>query len=60
MAQQMRPDSFVVSAGYGECWPGYIPTAAAFADNFTDTWLWIAPGAEERMRAALEKTLIRA
>jgi len=57
MAQRMRPDSFVVSIGYGECWPGYIPTAAAFRDDFQDKWLWTASGAEERMRAALERVL---
>jgi hypothetical protein len=57
MAQETRPDSFVVSIGYGECWPGYVPTKAGFDDNFTDVWLWVAPGAEERIRAALKKVL---
>lgn len=57
MAQKMRPDSFVVSIGYGECWPGYIPTESAFDENFQDTWLWVGPGAEARMRAALESVL---
>ena len=28
-AQRMRPDSFVMVPGYGECAPGYIPTAEA-------------------------------
>jgi hypothetical protein len=58
MAQEMRPDSFVVSVGYGECWPGYIPTKAAFDDNFGDSWLWVAPGSESRMRSALERVLL--
>lgn len=57
MAQQLRPESLVVSLGYGECWPGYIPTEAAFGDNFTDKWLWAAPGSEARMRAALEQIM---
>lgn len=57
LAQSLRPDSFVLSVGYGECWPGYIPTAAAFADGFDDHWLWVAPGSEARIRAALEKLL---
>lgn len=57
MAQKMRPDSFVVSIGYGECWPGYIPTKAAFGDNFNDTWLWVAPGSETRIKAALKRVL---
>ncbi len=58
LAQRMRPDSFVVSIGYGECWPGYIPTAAAFGDRFANKWLWTAPGAEEKIRAALERVLL--
>jgi hypothetical protein len=57
MAQQMRPDSFVVSIGYGECWPGYIPTEAAFDDNFHDKWLWVAPGSEGRIHGALKRVL---
>ncbi len=60
LAQKMRPDSFVVSIGYGECWTGYIPTAAAFGDNFANKWLWTAPGAEEKIRAALERVLLPA
>lgn len=57
-AQQTAPDAFVVSVGYGECWPGYLPTDAAFADGFHDKWLWVPPGSEQRLRAALE-TLLR-
>jgi hypothetical protein len=57
IAQEMKPDSFVVSIGYGECWPGYIPTKASFDDKFEDTWLWVAPGCEAPIRKALKKTL---
>ena len=57
MAQQMKQDSFVVSMGYGECWPGYIPTNAGFADGFHDKWLWVAPGSERRIEEALTKVL---
>jgi hypothetical protein len=57
MAQQMRSDAFVVSIGYGECWPGYIPTESAFKDNFHDKWLWVAPGSEQRIRTALKQVL---
>lgn len=57
MAQEMRPDSMVMCIGYGECWPGYIPTAAAERDGFTDFWCWVAPGSEPRVRAALERAL---
>jgi hypothetical protein len=57
MAQQLRPDSFVATLGYGECWTGYIPTDAAFADRFNHDWRWVGPGAEPRIRAALERVL---
>ena len=58
IAQKMQPDSFVVSIGYGECWPGYVPTADAFADKFNDVWLWVASGCEPRIRKALEQVLL--
>jgi hypothetical protein len=56
-AQRLRPDSFVLCIGYGECWPGYIPTAAAFADHFRDVWLWVAEDCEPRVQEALAKVL---
>lgn len=58
MAQRMRPDSFVLCIGYGECWPGYIPTQAAFAENFNHDWRWAGPGSEDRLRAALKTVLL--
>jgi hypothetical protein len=57
MAQKLRPESFVMSIGYGECWPGYIPTQQAFEENFADQWLWTAPGAEQRIQQALGRVL---
>lgn len=57
IAQQMRPDSFVMGIGYGECWPGYIPTRAAFEDNFNHGWRWVGRGSEAIIRKALEKVL---
>jgi hypothetical protein len=59
MAQRLRPESFVITLGYGECWPGYIPTPAAEADNFRDVWLWVGPGCEPRVREALMRVLQR-
>ncbi len=59
MAQKIRPDCFVMVMGYGECAPGYIPTEKAHQEgdgNLSD-WCWVAPGAEKRMTAALEKLL---
>ena len=57
MAQSMRPDATVMTIGYGECWPGYIPTDADFRDGFRDKWLWVAPGSEARVRRALQEVL---
>jgi hypothetical protein len=58
LARQMRPDAPVMSIGYGECWPGYIPTDDAFREGFEDHWLWVAPGAEGRIAAALQRLLV--
>ena len=59
LAQKLRPTSFVMCLGYGECWPGYIPTDANFDEHFEDNWLWVAPGSEQRLRTALQKVLIQ-
>lgn len=56
-AQKIRPDQFVMTIGYGECWPGYVPTESDFHDGFHDKWLWVAPGSEARMLEALKKAL---
>ena len=57
MAQRICPESFVLSIGYGECWPGYVPTRAAFEDDFGHSWRWVGPGCEERIRAALRDVM---
>ena len=57
MAQQQQPDSMVVSIGYGECWPGYIPTTQGFEEKFENSWYWVAPGSDKRMAAALRHVL---
>ncbi len=59
LAQRLRPDSFVMVAGYGECAPGYIPTEKAFEEGDTNLhdWCWVAPGAEKAMSAALAEAL---
>ena len=57
-AQALRPDSFVMTLGYGECAPGYIPTAQAAAEGYNDHYSWIAfPECEETMRMALKAAL---
>jgi hypothetical protein len=57
MAQRLRPDVPIVCVGYGECWTGYIPTRDAFAEGFTDQWLWVDRGADAEMRTALLNVL---
>lgn len=57
MAQEMAPDDFVVSMGYGECWPGYIPMNTSFNDRFHDNWLWVPPGSENRIQKVLQTVL---
>lgn len=58
-AQDLRPDSFVVVAGYGESATGYIPTDRHFEENDPNLhdWCWVAKGSEARLRAALATLL---
>ncbi len=58
-AQQVRPESFVVVAGYGECGPGYIPTdqAREEGDSNLGTWCWVDPGSEARMKTVIRQVL---
>lgn len=58
MAQRMRRDSCVICIGYGQCWPGYVPTRSAFEDGFDNVWRWTARGAESKIRNALEEVLV--
>lgn len=58
-AQSLRPNGFVVTVGYGECAPGYIPIERAWEENdgnLTD-WCWVDPGCESRMKRAIETVL---
>ncbi len=58
-AQRERPGSFVCVAGYGEGATGYVPTEQHIVEhdsNLSDWW-WVAPGSEERMRAAIHASL---
>lgn len=58
-AQSMRPDAFVAVAGYGECAPGYIPSASATEESFIEThdWCWVNRGVHESMLAAMREAL---
>ncbi|NOX54330.1 MAG: hypothetical protein GXP27_07780 [Planctomycetes bacterium] len=58
-AQQTRPDSFVMVAGFGECAPGYIPTEKTRAEGFVKEhgYCWVAAGSEQVILAALRRAL---
>jgi hypothetical protein len=59
LAQQLRPDAFVVTVGYGESGTGYIPTVKHVKErdgNLTD-WNWVAPGSEAIMTDAIKKVM---
>jgi len=61
LAQRTRPDSFVMTMGYGECATGYIPTDKHFeeGDGNLHDWCWVAPGSERRMADAIKAALQR-
>jgi hypothetical protein len=58
-AQRTRPDSFVVTMGYGESATGYIPTEKHFEedDGNLHDWCWVATGSEARMVEAIRAAL---
>lgn len=55
-AQESRRGAFVMVMGYGECAPGYIPIERAWEENDANLadWCWVAPGAEARLKRAIE------
>ena len=58
-AQQMRSDSHVLVAAYGDGAPGYIPTARHWTEgdgNLRD-WCWVAPGADAKLLGAIRRAL---
>ena len=58
IAQNLSPEAPVLTAGFGECAPGYIPTDFASSEGYNDdTWCWVAPGAEESIMRALQSTV---
>jgi hypothetical protein len=58
-AQRVRPDSFVLTMGYGESATGYIPTEKHIEedDGNLHDWCWVAPGCESRMTQAIQAAL---
>lgn len=57
-AQGLSPRAPVVTAGFGECAPGYIPSAIGSAEDYNDeSWCWVEPGAEPLITEALQKAM---
>jgi hypothetical protein len=58
-AQGFSPDAPVVTAGFGECAPGYIPSAIASTEGYNEeSWCWVEPGAEPLITEALRDAVI--
>lgn len=59
-AQQVRPESFVMTIGYGECAPGYIPIDERWREGDTNLsdWCWVDEGAEAKMHEAIRRVLL--
>lgn len=57
-AQELRKDSFVCVAGYGDGGPGYLPTERAYAEGGYETTVALAgPGSERILHAAMSKLM---
>ena len=55
--QRMRPESFVVVAGFGDGAPGYIPTDQCWKDGYNDDYCWVAPMTERPILDAAAEAL---
>ncbi|MBX3441334.1 MAG: hypothetical protein KF774_02920 [Planctomyces sp.] len=58
-AQALRPDQSILTIGYGECGPGYIPVERAWdeGDENLRGWCWVAPGQQPRIESLLRELL---
>lgn len=57
-AQQMTPDRFVATAGYGDGGPWYIPTAAAYPEvGYEVSVAWCAPAVDDILTGGLRQLL---
>lgn len=56
-AQRLRPESFVIVAGFGEGAPGYIPTDQCWKDGYNDSYCWVPPMTEQLMLEAVARAM---
>ncbi len=57
IAQRLRPDSFVVVAGFGDGAAGYIPLDQCFQDGYNDEYCWVPSMVEKLMTRAMAEAL---
>lgn len=57
IAQRLRPDAFVMTAGFGDGAPGYLPTDESWRDGYRDEYCWVEPMTETVMTAAMAEAL---
>ena len=59
-ARQAGSPRTVMTLGYGECAPGYIPTSAAVAEGYDDHYSWVDfDSCEVALRQAIKQALAR-
>ncbi len=56
-AQRLRPDSFVIVAGFGDGAAGYVPTDQCWRDGYNDTYCWVPPMTEQLILRAAAQAL---
>ena len=57
IAQELRPESFVMVAGFGDGAPGYIPTDRCWAEGYADDYCWVARNTQALMTRAMASAL---
>jgi len=57
IAQKLRPDAFVVVAGFGDGAAGYIPTDQCWKDGYNDHYCWVPKYTEKLMTQAMSEAL---
>ena len=56
-AQRLRPDSFVIVAGFGDGAAGYVPTDQCWKDGYQDKYCWVPPMTEKLMTRSMAEAL---
>jgi hypothetical protein len=56
-AQRLRPESFVMVAGFGDGAPGYIPTDQCWRDGYADDYCWVKPMTEKLILESLAEVM---